>query len=123
LLKNANLGNLASLAGSLLSVGGSTGGTTKKTAVESIAGLAAMVAGNSGSGTDLGGIASLAAKLASGAKDDKAVGGLASQLGKTLSSSFGISFNGSGTALKAMDKVVESDTKTDLFKAILKGLG
>ena len=121
LLGSSKLGNLAQLAGTLLSVSGSGG--TKKTATEGIPGLAAMIAGNSGSGTDLGGIASLAAKLASTAKDDKAVGGLASQLGKALSSSFGVSFNGSGTALKAMDTVVESDTKTDLFKTILKGLG
>ena len=121
LLKSGNLGNLASLAGSLLSVSGSSG--TKKTATEGIAGLAAMVVGNSGSGADLGGIASLAAKLASTAKDDKAVTGLASTLGKTLSSSFGVSFSGASTALKALGKSDESDTKTSLFTTILKSLG
>jgi len=39
-----------------------------------------------------------------------------------LSSKFGVSFNGSGTAVKALDSVLPKDTKTDLFKAILKGL-
>jgi len=118
-LKGSNLGNLAGLAGSLLSSGKT--GTVKKDS-GGIEGLAAMIAGNSGSGADLGSIASLASSLAKSANGEKELTGMASDLGKTLSGTFGVSFNGGGTALKALDKVTGSDAKGELFKAILKGL-
>ena len=128
LLNSSNLGNLAELAGSLISAKTSkqtTEKTTeeKKTATGGIAGLAAAIVGSSGSGTNLVSIATAAAKLAKTTKDEKGLTSMASDLGKTLSSSFGVSFAGSGTAVKALDKVLENDTKSDLFKAILKGLG
>jgi hypothetical protein len=120
LINSANLGKLAELAGPLIS--SSKTGTAKKTAASGIAGLAAAIAGNSGTGSSLGSIATMATKLAKTATTTKELTGMASELGKTLSSSFGLSFTGSGTAVKALDKVTEGDTKTDLFKAILKGL-
>ena len=119
LLNGSNLGNLAELAGSLLSVGKTTAG---KKASGGIEGLAAAIAGNSGSGADLGSIASLASTLAKSATDKKELTGMASSLGKTLSGSFGVSFDGGGSALKALDKATGSDAKGELFKAILKGL-
>jgi hypothetical protein len=119
LLDSSKLGNLASLAGSLISLGNA--GTVKKTAT-GIEGLAAAVAGNSGSGTDLGSIANLAITLAKTVKTKKELTGIASELGKTLNSNFGVSFNGGGSALKAMDKVMGSDAKGELFKAALKSL-
>jgi len=118
LLNNSKLGNLTELAGSLFSVE-KTG--TAKNAAGGIAGLAAAIAGNSGT-KSLGSIATMASALANSAKDKKEVNGMASELGKTLSSSFGISFDGGGTALKALDKVMGNDTKGELFKAVLKGL-
>ena len=120
-----NNSNLAELAGSLLSHSSGKAEEAKKAATGSggIAGLAAAVAGNSGSGSDMGSIAEMAAKLAlNSGVDGKGTAGIASELGKTLSSSFGVSLNGAGTALKALDKL-PSGTKSDLFKAILKGLG
>jgi len=119
LLRNSKLVNLAGLAGSLFSVG--KAGTTQKTAEGGIAGLAAAIIGNSGTGS-LSSIATMASNLAKSAKDKNEVNGMASELGKTLSSSFGVSFGGSGTALKALDKVMGSDAKGELFKAVLKGL-
>ena len=114
-----NSSNLAELAGSLISYGKS-GGTAKKTGTDSIMGLAAAIVGNSGS--DQGAIATLAAKLAKTASGDKELTGVASELGKTLSSSFGVSLNAPGTAIKALDKVIGSDIKAGLFKAVLKGI-
>jgi len=119
LLGSSTLGSLAELAGPLISA---KAGGAKKTAAGGIAGLAAAIAGGSGSGADLGAIAAMASKLAPGAKDSKGLTGMASELGKTLSSSFGVSFNGSGTALKSLDKVLGGDTKGDLFKTVLKSL-
>ena len=122
LLQNVNI---AELAGSLLSMGSakSSAATDSKKPLEGIAGLASMIAGNSGSGANLVSIASLATKLAGTAKDDKGLTSMAGELGKVLSGNFGVSLAGAGTALKALDKTVEKDTKGDLFKAILKGLG
>jgi len=121
LLNSTNIEKLAELAGSLLSSSKTTSGT-KKATTDGIAGLAAAIAGGSGTGANLASIATMASKLGKTTKDDKGLTSMASQLGKTLSSSFGVSFNGSGTAVKALDKVLESDTKSELFKAILKGL-
>jgi hypothetical protein len=119
LLESSKLGNLAGLAGSLISCG--KAGTVKKAAT-GIEGLAAAVAGNSGSGADLGSIASLAITLEKSVKNKKELTGIASKLGKTLNSNFGVSFNGGGPALKALDKVMGSDAKGELFKAALKSL-
>ena len=113
-------GNLGNLAGSLFSFGKTDPG--KKASGIGIEGLAAAIAGNSGSGAALGSIASLASTLAKSAKDKKELTGMASDLGKTLSGTFGISFDGQGSALKALDKVMGSDDKGDIFKAVLKGL-
>ena len=118
-LKNTKLGNLAELAGSFISLSGKTGAA--KTSAGGIAGLAAAIAGGTGSAANLGTIAALASKLGKTAKNEKELTGMASQLGKALSGG-GISFTGSGTALKALDKVMENDTKAALFKAVLKGL-
>ena len=121
LIKGANI---AQLAGSLLSIGkGTETTTTKKTAADGIAGLASAILGNSGKGADLSSIASLATTLAGTAKDEKGLLSMATKLGKLLSSSGGVSFEGSGTALKALDSIMGGDTKGDLFKAVLKGLG
>jgi len=118
LLKNSKLGNMAELAGSLLSF---YKPDTAKKATGGIASLAAAIIGNSGAGS-LGSIAAMASNLAKSAKNEKEVNGMASELGKTLSGSFGVSFAGGGTALKALDKVMGSDAKGELFKAVLKGL-
>ena len=118
LLNSSNLGNVAKLAGSLLSFEKTD---PAKKASGGIADLAAAIIGNSGAGS-LGSIAAMASRLAKSAKDEKEVNGMASELGKTLSGSFGVSFDGGGTALKALDKVMGSDTKGELFKAVLKGL-
>ena len=122
LLKNVNI---AELAGTLLTMGSAKSGAAadSKSPLEGIAGLASMIAGNSGSGANLVSIASMATQLAGTAKNTKALTSMASELGKTLSGNFGVSLAGAGTALKALDKTVESDPKGDLFKAILKGLG
>jgi len=119
LLEKSKLANLAGLAGSLISSG--KAGTVNK-AAGGIEGLAAAIAGNSGSGTDLGSIASLALTLANSVGNKNELTGMASELGTTLNSKFGVSFNGGGSALKAMDKVIGSDAKGELFKAVLKGL-
>ena len=120
LLGGSKMGGLADMAGSLLSL--PTTGIAKKTPANGIGGLAAAIIGSTGSGANLGSIAAMASKLVKTAKSDKELTGIASGLGKTLSSSFGLSFNGSGTAIKALDKVMGNDTKGDLFKAVLKGL-
>ena len=70
----------------------------------------------------IGSIATMASMLAKSAKNEKEVNGMAFDLGKTLSSAFGVSFDGGGTALKALDTVMGNDTKGALFKAVLKGL-
>jgi hypothetical protein len=119
LLNSSKLGNLAGLAGSLISSG--KAGTVNKAAT-GIEGLAAAIAGNSGSGTDLGSIANLAVNLSKTASNKKELTGIASALGTTLSGKFGISFNGGGTALQALDKVTGDDDKGALFKAVLKSL-
>jgi hypothetical protein len=118
LLNTSKLGNIAELAGSLLSFGKAD---TAKKATGGITGLAQAIMGNTGAGS-LASIATMASGLAKSAKNEKEVGGMASDLGKTLASSFGVSLGGGGTALKALDKVMGNDTKGDLFKAILKGL-
>ena len=122
LLKNVNI---AELAGSLLSMSSKASAATEKTStpLEGIAGLAQMIAGNGGSAANLVAIAGLASKLAGTTKDEKGLTKMAGDLGKSLSSKFGVSLEGAGTALKTLDKTVEQDTKGQLFKAILKGLG
>ena len=122
LLGSSKMGSIADMAGSLLSFSNKSAPATKG-ATGGIAGLAAAIAGSSGSGANLGAIATMASKLGKTAKNDKELTGIASGLGKTLNSSFGMSFNGSGTALKALDSVMGNDTKGGLFKAVLKGLG
>ncbi|MDR2701245.1 MAG: hypothetical protein LBB72_02290 [Spirochaetaceae bacterium] len=119
LLDNSKLGNLADLAGSLFS-SGNTGAIKKTTG--GIEGLAAAILGNSGSGAALGSIASMAITLAKSVKNKKELTDIASNLGKTLSGTFGVSFNGAGTALKALNNVLGSDAKGELFKVILKNL-
>jgi hypothetical protein len=119
LLNNSKLGNLADLAGSLLSSGNT--GAVKKTA-GGIEGLAAAVIGNTGSGAALGSIASMAITLAKSVKNKKELTDMASNLGKMLNGNFGVSFNGAGTAIKALDKVLGNDAKGELFKVILKNL-
>jgi len=119
LLNSSNLGNLASLAGSLLSVGKAE--TTTK-ATGGVEGLAAAIIGNAGTGAALGSIATLASTLVKSAKDKKETTNVASELGKTLSSKFGVSLGGGATAIKALDGVLGSDVKGELLKAVLKGL-
>ena len=122
-----NNANIAELAGSLFSVAKTQ--AVKKPAASGaagkidVAGLAAAIIGSSGTGANLESIASMAMTLGKSAKDTKGLTKIASDLGKTLSSSGGISFGGGGTALKGLDKVLGSDVKCDLFKAVLKGLG
>jgi len=118
LLNNSKLGNLAELAGSLFSFGKAA--ATKK-ATGGIAGLAEAIMGSTGAGS-LASIATMALTLAKSVKNENDVNNMASELGKTLASSFGVSFAGGGTALKALDKVMGDDTKGEIFKAILKGL-
>jgi len=119
LLGNSKLGNLASLAGSLLSSGNA--GAVKKSA-GGIEGLAAAIVGNSGSGSDLGSIANTALTLAKSVSNKKELTAMASTLGKTLSGTCGVSLNGAGTAVKALDSVLGNDAKGELFKTILKSL-
>ena len=119
-----NNANIAELAGSLFSVAKTQ--AVKKTAASGkidVAGLAAAIIGSSGTSANLESIASMAMTLGKSAKDTKGLTKIASELGKTLSSSGGISFGGGATALKGLDKVLGSDVKCDLFKAVLKGLG
>jgi len=118
LLKNSKLGNVAELAGSLLSFGKSV---ASKNTTGGIGGLAEAIMGSTGTGS-LASIATMALNLAKSAKNEKEVNGMAAELGKTLSNSFGVSFGGSGTAINALDKVLGDDTKGEIFKAILKGL-
>ena len=118
LLKNSKLGNMAELAGSLFSFGKPD---TSKKATGGIAGLAEAIMGSTGAGS-LASIATMALTLAKSVKNENDVNNMASELGKTLASSFGVSFAGGGTALKALDKVMGDDTKGEIFKAILKGL-
>jgi hypothetical protein len=120
LLNNSKMGNLAGLAGSLLSFGKTK--AVNNTGVGGIESLAAMITGASGIENDLASIGSLASSLAGTAKSEKDLTSMASELGKSLSGSSGISFTGGGMALKALDKVIGNDTKGNLFKAILKGL-
>ena len=124
LLNSSNMGKLVDMAGSLFKLSGKA--DTQKAAsaspLEGIAGLAQAIAGGEGTGANLVSIASMASNLTKTCKDEKAVAGLAGELGKTLAGKFGISFCGSGTAVKALDKVLEKDTKSELFSAILKGL-
>jgi len=120
LLNNSKLGDLAGLAGSLLSIGKAD--TTAKKATSGIEGLAAAIAGNTGTGSALGSIATLASKLAGSASSKKETTNIASELGKTLASKFGVSLGAGGTAIKALDSVIGSDAKGELFKAVLKGL-
>jgi len=119
LLSGSGMGDLAGLAGSLISAG--KAGTAGKTA-GGIEGLAAAIAGGTGTGASLSSIAGMAVTLAESAKNKKELTGMASELGSTLNNKFGVSFNGGGTALKALDKAVGSDAKGELFKAVLKGL-
>ena len=118
LLNNTKTGNLAGLAGSLLSFNKPD---TAKETTGGIAGLASAIIGNSGA-SSLGSIATMASNLAKSAKNKNEVNDMASELGKTLSGSFGVSFAGGGTALKALDKVMGKDAKGELFKAVLQGL-
>jgi len=126
LLTSANIGKLAELAGTLITAGKAakttTGTAAKKSTAATIASLATAIMGGTGTGANLASIATLAAKVAKPAEDDKSLISMASELGKTLSGKFGVSFNGPATAVKALDSVLPKDTKTDLFKAILKGL-
>ena len=121
LLDSSKLGNLAELAGSLITAKKASG-KTAAAEKDGIAGLAAAIMGGTGTGASLASIASAAMKLGKTAEDDKSLKGMATDLGKTLAGKFGVSFGGSGTAVKALDKVLEKDTKTDLFKSILSGL-
>ena len=122
LLNSSNIGQLAELAGSLISA--KAGKETKAAAAkDGIAGLAAAIAGGSGTGANLASIATMAAKLAKPVQDDdKALTGMATDLGKTLAGKFGVSFGGTGTAVKGLSKVLGDDTKSALFTAVLKGL-
>jgi len=124
LLTSSNLGKVAELAGSLLSIKKTTepAKTTNTSAAGGIAGLAAAILGGGGTASNLGTIASLATTLAGTASTDKQLTTMAGDLGKTLSSSFGVSLNGTTTAVKGLDKVLPSDTKSTLFTSILKGL-
>ena len=118
---SSKLGNLASLAGSLFSIGKSTGTTANK-AASGIEALAAAIASNAGSGSNLGKIATMAATLAKTVKTKNELTGLAGELGSTLASKFGVSLNGGGTVIKALEKATEKNDKTELFTAVLKGL-
>jgi len=120
LLNNAKLGGVAELAGSLLSIGKASGTASK--AKDGIAGLAAAIMGGDGSGSALSSIASMALGLGKTAKDEKSLTGMASDLGKTLAGSFGVSLGGAASSVNALDKVLEPDIKTDLFKSVLKGI-
>ena len=120
LLNNSKLGNIAELAGTLLSVGKADAKASKAT--DGIAGLAAAIMGGDGSGSAIASIASMALGLGKTAKDEKSLTGMASDLGKTLAGKFGVSLGSTATDVKALDNVMEPDTKTDLFKTILKGI-
>jgi len=123
LLDSSKLGNIADLAGKLLSSKTETAAAQKAaTAKDGIAGLAAAIIGGTGTGASLASIATMASKLGKTAEDDKGLKGMASELGKTLAGKFGVSLGASATTVKALDKVLEKDTKTDLFKSVLSGL-
>jgi hypothetical protein len=119
-LNASNLGNLASLAGTLISATSKAKAPAKSTGSDGIMGLASAIFGNSGSGADLGSIATLAAKL--GKTTDGGATGVASDLGSTLKNSFGVHFDGAGTVINALTKVMGGDGKADLIKAVLKGI-
>jgi len=123
LLDVSKLGNIADLAGKLLSSKTTTATAQKAaTAKDGIAGLAAAIIGGTGTGSSLASIATMASKLGKTAEDDKGLKGMATELGKTLAGKFGVSLGTSATTVKALDKVLEKDTKTDLFKSVLSGL-
>jgi len=122
LINSSTIGKLGDAAGSLISLSKKTGAKETASAVDGIAALASAIVGGTGKAASLASIATMAAKLAKTAKDNKALSSLATNLGKTLSSKFGVSFNGAGTAITALGKVLDGDTKTALFQAILKGL-
>ena len=122
LINSSTIGKLGDAAGSLISLSKKTGAKETASAVDGISALAAAIVGGTGKAAGLASIATMAAKLAKTAKDNKALSSLATNLGKTLSSKFGVSFNGAGTAITALGKVLDGDTKTALFQAILKGL-
>ena len=117
-----NSSNLASLAGSLFSFGKQSTPAAQNTSAGGIAGLAAAILGNSGQGADLMSIAKMATGLAKTTTDAKGLTAIASELGKTLSGSGGVSLAGGATAVKALDKVMQGDAKSELLKAVLKGL-
>ena len=128
----SGLEQIASLAGTLLTTSAAkkttetkAAATTKtskaSTAVATIASLASAIVGNTG-GSSLATIATLASKLAGTAKTEKEKTSMASELGKTVSSAFGVALNGTGTAVSALGKALPSDTKSALFTSILKGL-
>jgi hypothetical protein len=121
-LNASNLATLAKLAGSLISSTKKTQTAAKGTAAEGIMGLASLIFSNSGSGTDLGSIAKLATQLGKTAEGEKGLTSIASELGSTLKNSFGVHFDGAGTALNAMTKVMGGDAKADLIKTVLKGI-
>jgi hypothetical protein len=116
---NSKQGNLAELAGSLLSPGKE--GAMKETD-GGVQGLAAAILGNSGSASNLGAIANLATKLGKTAHNKNELLDMASQLGKMLSSGGGVSFNGGGTAIKALDNVLGNDAKGTILKTILSAV-
>jgi hypothetical protein len=119
ILKNVNV---AELAGTLLSIGKTASSApVKKNKAGTVAELASAILSGSGKAADLGSIASLAASLAGSVKDKKGLIGIATQLGGALNSS-GVNISAGGTTLKALDSVMGKDIKTDLFKAVLKGL-
>jgi len=122
LLNSSSLGKIADVAGSLISLTKKTGTNETASATDGIAGLAAAIIGGSGKAANLASIATMAAKLAKTAKDSNALAGIASSLGKTLSSKFGVSFSGAGTAVSALSKVLGDDTKSTIFQTILKSL-
>ncbi|MCL2276463.1 MAG: hypothetical protein FWC21_01055 [Treponema sp.] len=123
LLDASKLGNVADLAGKLLSFKTTTAAAQKAaTAKDGIAGLAAAIMGGTGTGASIASIATMASKLGKTAENEKEVKGMAAELGKTLAGKFGVSLGTSATTVKALDKVLEKDTKTDLFKSVLSGL-
>ena len=119
-LNSSNLGKVAELAGSLFSVGKTKEAETKEKG--GIAGLAAAIMGGSGDGAGLASIASMALKLGKTAKDEPSLLSMAADLGSTLSGKFGLSFGGSEKTVSALDKVMEGDAKTAIFKSILTGI-
>jgi hypothetical protein len=114
--------NLTKLAGSLFSSSKDVTVSKADTSAGGIAGLAAAIMGGSGKGASLAKIADMASDLAASAKNKTEVKGMATDLGKTLSDSFGLSFGGGTTALKALGNVIPNETEGNLLTAVLKGL-